>query len=95
MASAIKSKLDAMKKQVELLEEKQRIEAEQELLKKKFPLETLDKIVTEKRKQLERNSYSSCIPLAKFYDQEKLDYLQPILDALTNIHKRLDDLEKK
>jgi hypothetical protein len=71
------------------------VEQQQELLKKKFPLETLDTIVAEKRKRLEQNSYSKCIPLAKFYDQEKLDYLQPILDGLTDIHKRLDALEKK
>ena len=63
--------------------------------KKAFPLETLEEIVHQKRKQIERNSYSKSIPLARYYDQEKLAYLEPIFNMLKSIQERLDVLEKK
>jgi hypothetical protein len=47
------------------------------------------------RNTAENNSYSKSLPLARFYDQEKVGYLEPILDALKNIQERLDALEKK
>ena len=68
---------------------------EAELKKKVDPLETLEKIMNEKKKQVENNRYSKSIPLARFYDQEKIGYLEPILYALKNIQERLDALENK
>lgn len=53
-----------------------------------------DKIV-EKRKQVERNNYAKSVPLAGFYDREKLAFLEPILNALKDIQTRLDVLEKR
>lgn len=52
-----------------------------------------DKIV-EKRKQVERNNYAKSVPLAGFYDREKLAFLEPILNALKDIQARLDVLER-
>jgi hypothetical protein len=59
------------------------------------PLKKLEGIIDEKRKQIERNSYSKSIPLARFYDQEKVAFLDPILNMLKNIQERLDALESK
>lgn len=53
-----------------------------------------DKIV-EKRKKVERNNYAKSVPLAGFYDREKLAFLEPILNALKDIQARLDVLEKR
>ena len=58
------------------------------------PLKILETIIDEKKKQIERNSYSKSVPLARFYDQEKVTFLEPILDALKNIQQRLEALEK-
>jgi hypothetical protein len=44
---------------------------------------------------IERNSYSKSIPLAKFYDKEKVAFLEPIFIMLKNIQERLDVLENK
>jgi hypothetical protein len=66
---------------------------EAELKKKTVPLETLEAIIDGKKKQIENNRYSKSLPLARFYDQEKVGYLEPILDALKNIQERLDALE--
>jgi len=56
-------------------------------------IKTLEAIVNAKRKQIEQNSYSKSIPLARFYDQEKLAFLEPIANLLKNIEGRLDALE--
>ena len=56
-------------------------------------IKTLEAIVNAKRKQIEQNSYSKSIPLARFYDQEKLSFLEPIANLLKNIEGRLDALE--
>ena len=68
---------------------------EAELKKKAIPLETLERIINEKKKQIENNRYSKSIPLARFYDQEKIGYLEPILDILKNMQERLNALENK
>ena len=77
------------------LEQQKEIETENALEKKLFPLKTLEGIVDQKRKQIQSNSYSKSIPLARFYDEEKLGYLEPIFNMLKNIQERLEVLEKR
>ena len=93
--SQIDSEINAIRLRLASLEEQKRIEAELAVQKRNFPLKTLEDILDDKRKQVERNRYSKSLPLARFYDQEKISYLEPILDALKNIQTRLDALEKK
>ena len=57
-------------------------------------LETIKGIIEAKRSQIEQNRYSKSIPLARFYDQEKLEMLEPILMMLTKMDERLQALEK-
>jgi len=93
--SQIDAQLEAARRQLAILEEQKRVQSEKELKEKTFPLKTLETIIDEKRKQIERNSYSKNIPLAQFYDREKLAFLEPILNALKNIQERLEVLEKR
>jgi hypothetical protein len=60
-----------------------------------FPLKVLEEMINEKRKQIECNRYSKSVPLARFYDQEKVAFLEPIFTMLKNIHERLEVLEKR
>ena len=60
-----------------------------------FPLKTLEDIIDEKKKRIKSNRYSKSVPLAEFYDREKVAYLEPILNMLKNIQERLEILEKK
>ena len=92
--SQLDSELNSLRLRLAALEEQKRIEAETASEKKAFPLKVLEGIIDEKKKQLERNSYSRSVPLARFYDQEKVTFLEPILDALKNIQQRLEALEK-
>ena len=92
--SQLDSELDRLRLRMAALEQQQQKETEIASEKKSFPLKTLECIINEKKGQIERNSYSKSIPLARFYDQEKVRYLEPILDALKNINERLDALEK-
>jgi hypothetical protein len=93
--SAIDSELERLRLRLSALEEQKRIEEASVAEKKAFPLKTLEGILDEKRKQIERNRYSKSVPLARYYDQEKLAYLEPIFTILKSINERLDVLEKK
>jgi hypothetical protein len=93
--SHLDSELNSLRLRLVALEEQKRIETEIVAEKKTFPLKTLDDFVDKKKDQVQNNRYSKSIPLARFYDQEKLEYLQPILDMLKNIQGRLEALEKK
>jgi hypothetical protein len=93
--SQLDSELNALRTRLATLEEQKRIELETISEKRAFPLKTLESIIDEKRKQIERNSYSKSLPLARFYDQEKVAFLEPIFNMLKNINERLESLEKK
>jgi hypothetical protein len=93
--SNIDSELSLLKQRLAALEEQKRIEAEKEAEKKANPMKVLGEILDAKKKQIERNSYSRSLPLARFYDQEKVAMLEPILNMLQDIQKRLTALENK
>jgi polyphosphate kinase len=82
--SQLDSELNMLRIRLAALEEQKRIELETASEKKAFPLKTLEGILDEKRKKIERNSYSKSVPLARFYDQEKLAFLEPIFNMLKN-----------
>lgn len=92
--SQLDVELNALRSRIAMLEEQKRIESETASEKKAFPLKTLEAIIDGKKKQIERNSYSKSIPLARFYDQEKVEFLEPIFNMLKNIQDRLEALEK-
>ena len=93
--SHLDSEINSMRLRLAALEEQQRFEVEIASEKKAFPLKTLEGIIYEKRKQIERNSYSKSVPLGRFYDEEKVAFLEPIFNMLKTIQERLDILEKK
>lgn len=93
--SQLDLELNSLRLRLAALEEQKRVETEKELEKKTFPLKTLEVIIEEKREQIERNSYSRTLPLARFYDQEKLAFLEPIFNMLKDIQYRLEVLERK
>jgi hypothetical protein len=90
--SQIDNELNLLKQRLAALEEQKRIEAEKEAEKKANPIKVLGEILDEKKKQIENNRK---VPLARFYDQEKVAMLEPIFNMLVDIQKRLDALEKK
>jgi len=92
--SHLDSEVNALRMRLASLEEQKNRDIEIALEKKSFPLKTLEGVLNEKKQQIERNSYSKSLPLARFYDQEKVGYLEPILNALKNINERLEALEK-
>ena len=93
--STIDSELLLLKQRLSALEEQKRIEAEKDAENRANPMKVLETIIDEKKKQIENNRYSKSLPLARFYDQEKVAMLEPILNALQDIQKRLMALENK
>ena len=73
--------------------------AELENLKKKEQeasidnFKVLDEFIEEKKKKIKQDRYSKSIPLARFYDQEKVKYLEAIFNILNEIDCRLKKLE--
>ena len=93
--STIDSELLLLKARLAALEDQKRIEAEKDAENRANPMKVLETIIDEKKKQIENNRYSKSLPLARFYDQEKVAMLEPILNALQDIQKRLMALENK
>ena len=93
--SQIENEINKLRDRLNGLEEQKRIETEKEKEKRDNPLNVLKNIIDEKRKQINNNSYSKSIPLARFYDQEKLAMMEPIFNMFKDIQDRLEILEKK
>lgn len=93
--SNIDSELNLLKQRMAALEEQKRIEADKEAEKKANPMKVLGDFIGDKKKQIENNRYPKSLPLACFYDQEKVSYLEPIFNMLKSINERLEALEKK
>jgi hypothetical protein len=91
--SAIDSEIHALRARIKALEEQKAIRVEKAEKESVFPLKTLGDIIQEKKMQIERNSYSKSVPLAGFYDREKVAFLEPIFNMLIDIQKRLEVLE--
>ena len=54
----------------------------------------LELIIQAKKAQIERNSYSKSIPLAQFYDREKLEMMDAIYSILKSFDDRISAIEK-
>jgi len=93
--SSLDTELIALRYRLAELEKEKEKQALEEKVKKAFPLKTLGDIIDEKKQRIVRNCYSKSIPLARYYDQEKVDFLEPIFNMLKNIQDRLDIIEQK
>lgn len=99
--STIDSELESLRLRLAALEEQKRIEAETAAEKKAFPLKTLEGILDEKRKKIEKTQYTQVsssrfnAELHKNRDIETAEFLGYIINMLKNIQERLEVLEKK
>jgi hypothetical protein len=93
--SQVDIELEVVRKRLAYLEKQKQVEIMMELEKEAKPLKTLRGIIESKKKQIENNTYSKSIPLARFYDQEKLAMLEPIFNMLKSLDERLEALERK
>ena len=93
--SQIENEINKLRDRLNGLEEQKRIETEKEKEKRDNPLNVLKNIIDEKRKRIERNSYSKSNAIDRYYDQEKLEMMEPIFNMLKDIKDRLEILEKK
>jgi histidyl-tRNA synthetase len=93
--SQIENEINMLRDRLNGLEEQKRIENEKEKEKRDNPLNVLKNIIDEKRRTINNNSYSRSNALARYYDQEKLEMMEPIFNMLKDIKDRLEILEKK
>jgi len=92
--SNIDSELTLLRQKIEMLEKQKKAEEEIKAAKEANPLVTLGQIIETKKQQISRNSYSKSIPLARFYDEEKVAMMEPIFNMLKDIQQRLTVLEQ-
>jgi hypothetical protein len=77
-----------------MFEKQKKVEDEMKAAKEANPLATLGQIIEEKKQKINRNSYSKSVPLARFYDEEKVAMMEPIFNMLKDIQQRLTVLEQ-
>jgi hypothetical protein len=92
--SNIDSELTLLRQKIEMLEKQKKAEEEIKAAKEANPLATLGQIIEEKKQKINKNSYSKSIPLARFYDEEKVTMMEPIFNMLKDIQQRLTVLEQ-
>ena len=91
--SQIDSELRLLRQRLAHLEEQQLAEIKKELQKKAHALQFLENFIEEKKDRIRQNRYSRSVPLAAYYDGEKIAFLEPILNVLKDFQTRLEALE--
>ena len=92
--SNIASELTLLRQKIEMLEKQKKDEDEMKTAKEADPLAALGQIIEAKKEQISRNRYSKSVPLARFYDEEKVAMMEPIFNMLKDIQQRLTVLEQ-
>jgi hypothetical protein len=91
--SQIDAELRLLRQRLAHLEEQQIVEIKRELQKKAHALQFLENFIEEKKDRIRQNRYSRSVPLAAYYDSEKIAFLEPILNVLKDFQTRLEALE--
>lgn len=81
------------KQTIDKLDEK--TQDENEIRKIENPLNNLRVLIILKRNEVELNSYAKSDPLGRYYDIEKLGYLESIYNTLRDLKERVEILEEK
>jgi hypothetical protein len=91
--SQLEAELRLLRQRMAYLETQKIAELEKELQKKAHALQILENFISEKKQRIQENRYSRSVPLAAYYDSEKVAFLEPILNVLKDFQKRLEALE--
>jgi hypothetical protein len=89
----VDSELRLLRQRMLYLEQQKIAELERELQKKAHALQILENFIEEKKDRIRQNRYSRSVPLAAYYDGEKVAFLEPILNVLKDFQTRLEALE--
>lgn len=91
--SQLEAELRLLRQRMAYLEAQKIAELEKELQKKAHALQILENFISEKKQRIQENRYSRSVPLAAYYDSEKVTFLEPILNILKDFQTRLEALE--
>lgn len=90
----VDAELRLLRQRMAYLEQQKIAKLENEIQKKAHALQILENFIEEKKERIQQNRYSRSVPLAAYYDAEKVAFLEPILNVLKDFQKRLEALEK-
>lgn len=89
------NEIDELKLKIIELEKEQE---QKDLIYKKtsieYNLQVIEKTLEKINNDIIQNKYSKSIPLAKFYDEKLVSYLEPIYNLLKITNERLDNIER-
>ena len=91
----VDAELRLLRQRMAYLEQQKIAKLENEIQKKAHALQILENFISEKKQRIQENHYSRSVPLAAYYDGEKIAFLEPILNVLKDFQKRLEALEKR
>ena len=91
--SQLDTELKLLRQRLAYLEEQKILEIERELQKKAHSLQVLDNFILDKKNRIQKNTYSRSVPLAAYYDSEKIAFLEPLLNTLLDFQRRIEALE--
>ncbi len=89
--SRLDNEIHALKVRLATLEIKKQEEEHAKMSSNNF--NTLGQFIDETKDRIQRNRYSKSVPLARFYDEQKVTYLEAIFNILNDIDSRLRKLE--
>lgn len=94
--------MDSISEEIQQLQlkilELEKIKKEKDENDKKSPItnnfKIIDDLLIEKKLKIIKNNYSKSVPLARFYDEERVKYLEAIYNILQILNERLIKLEQ-
>jgi len=89
----VDAELRLLRQRLAYLEQQKIAELERELQKKAHALQILENFIEDKKERIQKNRYSRSVPIAAYYDGEKIAFLEPILNVLKDFQIRLEALE--
>jgi len=84
--------------QLKILElEKQQKEKEENYKRTsiEYNFKVINDLLTDKKTKINNNRYSKSVPLARYYDEQLVIYLEATYNILQNVDERLKKLEDK
>lgn len=93
--SSVTEEIQNLQLRILELEKKEQEEINKTKLSTEYNFNVLNDILSEKKNQVERNTYSKSNKLAKYYDEQLIRRLESIYNILQNLDERLKIIEDK
>ena len=88
MTDSVDIEINTLRERISFLENQKK-----ELCSPVDNFKVLSDFISERKRSVDMNRYSKSVPLAKYYDEQKVLYLNAIFNILVDLDNRLTNLE--